>query len=87
MFSVKAANNNGYNNSNYRLLSGIYDGQSAHDAATVGQITPTTDSSAPTSATAGRLGEVRIDTTDDSAYMCVVSDSVTPTYSWKKITA
>lgn len=30
----------GYNNSNYRLLSGVYDGQSAHDAATVGQLTP-----------------------------------------------
>lgn len=77
----------GYNSSNYRLLTGLYDGQSAHDAATVGQITPNTDSSAPTSATAGRLGEIRIDTTDDSAYMCVVSDSVTPTYTWKKITA
>ena len=77
----------GYNNSNYRLISGVYDGQSAHDAATVGQITPTTDSSAPTSSTAGRLGEIRIDTTDNSAYMCVVSDSVTPTYEWKKITA
>lgn len=28
----------GYNNSNYRLLSGVYDGQSAHDAATYGQL-------------------------------------------------
>lgn len=78
---------NGYNSSNYRLLTGLYDGQSAHDAATVGQITPTTDSSVPTSSTAGRLGEIRIDTTDNSAYMCVVSDNVTPTYEWKKITA
>lgn len=33
----------GYNNSNYRLLSGVYDGQSAHDAATVGQINATID--------------------------------------------
>lgn len=31
----------GYNNSNYRLLSGVYDGQSAHDAATVGQLPAT----------------------------------------------
>ena len=79
--------NVGYNNSAYRLLTGLYDGQSAHDAATVGQITPTTDSSAPTTSTAGRLGEIRIDTTDNSAYMCVVSDSTTPAYEWKKITA
>ena len=28
----------GYNNSNYRLISGVYDGQSAHDAVTKGQM-------------------------------------------------
>lgn len=28
----------GYNSSNYRLISGVYDGQGAHDAVTVGQI-------------------------------------------------
>ena len=28
----------GYNNSNYRLLTGLYDGQSAHDAVTLGQL-------------------------------------------------
>lgn len=28
----------GYNNSNYRLLTGLYPGQSEHDAATVGQL-------------------------------------------------
>lgn len=33
----------GYNSSNYRLISGVYDGQNAHDAATVGQINATID--------------------------------------------
>lgn len=33
----------GYNSSNYRLLSGVYDGQNAHDVATVGQINATID--------------------------------------------
>ena len=33
----------GYNSSNYRLLTGLYDGQSAHDAATVGQAVGTTE--------------------------------------------
>lgn len=75
----------GYNSSNYRLLSGLYDGQSAHDAVNLGQITPTTDSAAPTTSTAGRLGETRIDTTDYSAYMCV--DTTGGSYTWKKITA
>lgn len=29
---------NGYSNSNYRLLTGVYDGQNAHDAVTVEQV-------------------------------------------------
>ena len=32
-----------YNNTPYRLLTGVYDGQSAHDAATVGQAVGTTE--------------------------------------------
>ena len=77
----------GYNNSNYRLLTGLYDPQSAHDAATKGYVDPTTDSSAPTTATVGRLGQIFIDTTNADAYMCVAVDSVTPSYTWKKINA
>lgn len=75
----------GYNSSNYRLLSGLYDPQSAHDAATKGYVDPTTDSSAPTTATVGRLGQIFIDTTNADAYMCVAVDTVTPSYTWKKI--
>lgn len=33
----------GYATSNYRLISGVYDGQNAHDAVTVGQINDTID--------------------------------------------
>lgn len=77
----------GYNNSNYRLLTGLYDPQSAHDAATKGYVDPTTDSSAPTTSTVGRLGQIQIDTTNADAYMCVAVDTVTPAYTWKKITA
>ena len=75
----------GYNSSNYRLLTGLYDPQSAHDAATKGYVDPTTDSSAPTTATVGRLGQIQIDTTNADAYMCVAVDDVTPSYTWKKI--
>lgn len=77
----------GYNNSNYRLLTGLYDPQNDHDAATKGYVDPSTDSSAPTTSTAGRLGQIHIDTTNGDAYMCVAADSVTPSYTWKKITA
>ena len=77
----------GYNSTNYRLLTGLYDPQSAHDAATKGYVDPTTDSSAPTNATVGRLGQIQIDTTNADAYMCVAVDDVTPSYTWKAITA
>lgn len=33
----------GYSSTNYRLLSGVYDGQNAHDAVTVGQLNATID--------------------------------------------
>lgn len=33
----------GYNSSNYRLLTGLYDGQNAHDAVTVEQVNATID--------------------------------------------
>lgn len=77
----------GYNSSNYRLLTGLYDPQSAHDAATKGYVDPTTDASAPTTATVGRLGQIQIDSTTATAYMCVAVDTVTPAYTWKQITA
>lgn len=78
---------NGFNDSEYRVLGGLYDPQSAHDAATKGYVDPTTDSSAPTTATVGRMGQIFIDTTNAAAYMCVAVDSVTPSYTWRKITA
>lgn len=78
---------NGYNNSQYRLLTNVYEPQSVHDAATKGYVDPSTDATAPTSSTAGRLGEIRIDTSTNTAYMCVSADSATSTYVWKQITA
>ena len=86
-FDVGASSTDGYNNSNYRLLTGVYDPVNAHDAATKGYVDPTTDSSAPTTATVGRLGQIQIDTTTATAYMCVAVDDVAPAYTWKKITA
>ena len=43
-FNIGCGNaTHGYNSSTYRLLTGLYDGQNAHDAATVGQINDTID--------------------------------------------
>lgn len=37
-FDIGASSTGGYNSSSYRLITGVYDGQSAHDAATYGQL-------------------------------------------------
>lgn len=75
----------GYNNTNYRVIGGVHDGQDAHDVATVGQITSLTNSGAPTTATEGFLGKTYIDTDTDTAYMCTKVDN--GSYTWKQITA
>lgn len=49
------------------------------------KLTPTTGTSAPTSATAGTIGKIYIDTTTETAYMCVASSGGEQT--WKQITA
>lgn len=69
----------GYNNSNYRLLTGLYDGQSAHDAATVAQGN-TLSTSAPTTSTVGVLGQLYTDTTNMHTYQCTAISG--DTYTW-----
>lgn len=69
----------GYNNTNYRLLTHVYDGQSLHDAATVAQGNTLSDS-APTTSTVGVLGQLYTDTTNMHTYQCTaISGS---TYTW-----
>lgn len=74
----------GYNNSAYRLLTGLYDGQSAHDAATVAQGN-TLATAAPTTATEGVLGQLYTDTTNMHTYQCTsidATDPSNPVYNW-----
>lgn len=69
----------GYNSSNYRLLSGVHDGQGLHDAATVAQGN-TLATSAPTTSTAGVLGQLYTDTTNMHTYQCTAISG--DTYTW-----
>lgn len=75
----------GYNSSDYRLLTGLYDGQSAHDAATLAQGN-TLATAAPTTATVGVLGQLYTDTTNMHTYQCTAIDDTTdpsnPSYTW-----
>ena len=72
-------NNLGYNNTDYRVIGGVHDGQTAHDAATVAQGN-TLSASAPDSNTVGVLGQLWTDTTNMHTYQCTaISGS---TYTW-----
>lgn len=73
------AQNYGYNGTGYRLLSGVHDGQSAHDAATVAQGN-TLATSAPTTSTVGVLGQLYTDTTNMHTYQCTAISG--DTYTW-----
>lgn len=84
----------GYNNSAYRLLTGLYDGQSAHDAVNKGQLDTAIingGTTAPTTATVGAVGTLYsyVDTTgatpEPHMMVCTVADTVTPSYTWVEI--
>lgn len=78
---------NGYNNTNYRLLTGLYNGINAHDAATYGQVisyAAINGSSAPTTSTAAKyVGQLYYDTTNAKLYYC--SNISGSTYTWSEI--
>ena len=46
---------------------------------------PLSDSSAPTTATTGKLGQLYVETTTPALYLCYAVDSVTPSYSWRLV--
>ena len=77
--STHNVGNNGYNYTEYRLLTGLYDGQSLHDAATVAQGN-TLATTAPTTSTVGVLGQLYTDTTNMHTYQCTAINN--GEYTW-----
>ena len=74
----------GFNNTNYRVIGGVHDGQDVHDAATVAQGN-TLASSAPTTSTVGVLGQLYTDTTGMHTYQLTSIDTTdpnNPSYTW-----
>lgn len=69
----------GYNTTKFRLLSGLYDAQGLHDAATLAQGNTLSDT-APTTSTVGVLGQLYTDTTNMHTYQCTAISG--DTYTW-----
>lgn len=78
---LSTGNNVGYNNTLYRVIGGVHDGQELHDAATVAQGN-TLATSAPTTSTVGVLGQLYTDTTNMHTYQCTAISG--NTYTWTK---
>lgn len=78
----------GYNSSAYRLLTGLYDPQSAHDAATKSYVDSATingGTTLPTTATVGAIGTLYscVNSGTPEIYMC--TDDTNSTYTWTKV--
>ena len=84
---VGCDNTTAFNNTNYRVIGGVYDGQNLHDAATVAQGN-TLSTSAPTTSTEGVLGQLYTNTTTGDIYHCTAIDTTdpnNPVYTWSTI--
>lgn len=78
----------GYNSSNYRLLSGVYDGQGSHDAATKGQLDNAIINGgtiAPTTATVGSVGTLYSCVESGTAHLYSCTDVSGSTYTWSQL--
>ena len=84
--------NGGYNNTPYRVIGGVYDGQDAHDAVTLEQLDGRVlqNAGAPTTATSGAVGQLLEDTTNGKLYQCTAVDTTdpdNPSYTWAEVGA
>lgn len=85
-------NNYGYNNTKLRVIGGVHDGQSDHDAVTLGQLNGRVkqNAGAPTTSTVGTVGQLLEDTTNGKLYQCTAIDNTdpnNPSYTWTEVGA
>lgn len=85
----------GYNNSNYRLLTGLYDPQSAHDAATKGYVDDNVENlsnrilasgtNAPTTSTVGEVGSLYAYVVSGTGHLAICTDATGGNYTWQTL--
>lgn len=82
--NIGCDNTTAFNNTNYRVIGGVHDGQDLHDAATVAQGN-TLAAAAPDTSTVGVLGQLWTDTTNMHTYQLGsidTTDPANPVYNW-----
>lgn len=78
----------GYNNSNYRLLTGLYDPQNAHDAANkeyVDSAIIQSGTAAPTTSTAAAVGALMATVESGTGHLYICTDDTGGTYTWQTL--
>lgn len=78
----------GYNNSDYRLLSGLYDPQTAHDAATKGYCDAhiiNGGTTAPTTSTVGTVGTLCSTVESGTGHLYICTSDTGGTYTWQAL--
>ena len=86
--TLATTNTNGYNNSQYRLLTGLYDPQSAHDAANkeyVDSAIIQSGTAAPTTSTAAAVGALMATVESGTGHLYICTDDTGGTYTWQAL--
>lgn len=90
-YSTTYGGDGGFNNTAYRVIGGVHDGQDLHDAATKGQLDKAIingGTTAPTTSTVGAVGTLYSAVVSNTAhlYVCTAIDDTTdpqnPSYTW-----
>lgn len=88
--NIACDNTTAFNNTIYRVIGGVHDGQTDHDAVTLGQLNGRvkTNAGAPTTSTVGTVGQLLEDTTNGKLYQCTAVDTTdpqNPSYTWTEV--
>ena len=78
----------GYNSTNYRIISGVHDAQSTNDAVNLGQLNSRVIGSltaAPTTSTVGSVGSLVATVESGTGHLYICTDDTGGSYTWSQL--
>ena len=78
----------GYNSTNYRIISGVHDAQSTNDAVNLGQLNSRVIGSltaAPTTSTVGSVGSLLATVESGTGHLYICTDDTGGSYTWSQL--